>query len=109
MAQQTILLGTVANDHTGDTLRDGGTKINANFTELYSNKGKGYIGDHSLVNTLQGGSGTFKGNFFRRTVASTTLTSSDGVSFLPVGLIEMARIDNPSTTNVSDWIFWNSF
>jgi hypothetical protein len=36
MAQQTINLGTTANDGTGDTLRAGGTKINANFTELYA-------------------------------------------------------------------------
>jgi hypothetical protein len=36
MAQQTINLGTVADDGTGDTLRAGGTKINANFTELYA-------------------------------------------------------------------------
>jgi hypothetical protein len=36
MAQQTINLGSVANDGTGDTLRAGGTKINANFTELYA-------------------------------------------------------------------------
>lgn len=36
MAQQTIGLGSVANDGTGDTLRAGGTKINANFTELYA-------------------------------------------------------------------------
>lgn len=36
MAQQLIGLGTAANDNTGDSLRLGGTKINANFTELYS-------------------------------------------------------------------------
>lgn len=36
MAQQTINLGTVANDGTGDTLRVGGDKINDNFTELYA-------------------------------------------------------------------------
>lgn len=35
MAKQTLSLGTSANDGTGDTLRDAGTKINANFTELY--------------------------------------------------------------------------
>lgn len=35
MAKQTISLGSSANDGTGDTLRDAGTKINANFTELY--------------------------------------------------------------------------
>lgn len=35
MAQQTINTGSAANDGTGDTLRAAGTKINANFTEVY--------------------------------------------------------------------------
>lgn len=35
MAQQTINLGTVPNDGTGDPLRAAMTKVNANFTELY--------------------------------------------------------------------------
>lgn len=35
MAQQTIGLGSVANDGTGDTLRVAGDKINDNFTECY--------------------------------------------------------------------------
>lgn len=36
MTKQILDLGTNANDGTGDTLRSGGTKINANFTEIYS-------------------------------------------------------------------------
>lgn len=36
MAQQTINIGTVANDGTGDPLRDAFDKSNDNFTELYS-------------------------------------------------------------------------
>jgi len=36
MAQQLINLGTTANDGTGDPIRVAGTKINSNFTELYS-------------------------------------------------------------------------
>jgi hypothetical protein len=32
---ETLNLGTVANDHTGDTLRSGGFKINRNFHELF--------------------------------------------------------------------------
>ena len=36
MAQQTILLGTVANDRTGDPLRTAFDKCNDNFDELYS-------------------------------------------------------------------------
>lgn len=37
MAQQSINLGTTANDGTGDTLRVAGLKVNSNFTEVYSN------------------------------------------------------------------------
>tara|TARA_R110000823_G_scaffold220539_2_gene349196 strand:+ start:4378 stop:4641 length:264 start_codon:yes stop_codon:yes gene_type:complete len=36
MGQQSINIGSTANDGTGDTLRDGGDKINDNFTELYT-------------------------------------------------------------------------
>lgn len=35
MAKQTVNIGTVANDNTGDNLRIAGDKINDNFTELY--------------------------------------------------------------------------
>jgi|TARA_B110000444_G_scaffold11697_1_gene10031 hypothetical protein len=36
MAKQTINIGSAANDASGDTLRAGATKINENFTELYT-------------------------------------------------------------------------
>ena len=36
MAKQTINIGTNPNDGTGDTIRDGGIKINDNFTEVYN-------------------------------------------------------------------------
>jgi Bacteriophage T4 gp9/10-like protein len=36
MTQQTINLGTVANDGTGDPLRTAFLKINANFTDVYN-------------------------------------------------------------------------
>ena len=36
MAQQTISVGAVANDKTGDQIRTAFTKVNANFTELYT-------------------------------------------------------------------------
>jgi hypothetical protein len=35
MAKQTINIGTVANDKTGDQLRTAFTKTNENFTEVY--------------------------------------------------------------------------
>jgi len=36
MAQETVKIGTVANDGTGDTIRGAGFKINNNFTELFA-------------------------------------------------------------------------
>jgi len=36
MAKQTIFTGTIANDGTGDTLRESFTKVNENFTENYN-------------------------------------------------------------------------
>ncbi len=39
MAKQTILTGSTANDHSGDPLRTAFTKVNANFTELYTSSG----------------------------------------------------------------------
>jgi len=36
MAQQIINIGTAPNDNTGDPLRTGMTKVNANFTENYT-------------------------------------------------------------------------
>ena len=38
MSQQLINVGSLANDGTGDTLRNSQIKSNANFTELYTNK-----------------------------------------------------------------------
>ena len=36
MAQELINIGALADDGTGDTIRNAGRKINANFTELYA-------------------------------------------------------------------------
>ena len=39
MAKQVIGIGAVANDGTGDPLRDAFDKTNDNFTELYNSSG----------------------------------------------------------------------
>lgn len=39
MARQNLSIGAAANDGTGDSLRDGGSKINANFVEMYLHLG----------------------------------------------------------------------
>jgi len=46
MAQQTINIGTVANDGTGDPLRTAFDKSNDNFTELYGGAG---VADGSIT------------------------------------------------------------
>lgn len=43
MTKQVIGLGTIANDHTGDSLRVAATKINTNFTEIYTAIGNGTL------------------------------------------------------------------
>lgn len=43
MTKQVIGLGTTPNDHTGDSLRVAGTKLNANFTEIYTAIGNGTL------------------------------------------------------------------
>jgi hypothetical protein len=47
MAKQTINIGTVANDGTGDSVRTGGDKINDNFNEIYT-----AFGDGSSLNDI---------------------------------------------------------
>ena len=41
MAKAAIGVGTSANDGTGDDLRSGAIKINANFDEIYNELGDG--------------------------------------------------------------------
>lgn len=50
MAQQTINIGSTANDGTGDPLRSAFSKINDNFTELYTD-------DAGDVGSITGGTG----------------------------------------------------
>ena len=48
MTRQNINIGSSANDGTGDTLRSAGTKMNANFEEIYTQLG----GNSSNLSTL---------------------------------------------------------
>ena len=50
MAQQTIGVGSVADDNTGDTIRDAFVKVNANFTELYTDD----AGDDGVIPSFSG-------------------------------------------------------
>ena len=79
MAKQLIGIGNNANDNTGDTLRDGGDKINDNFNELYSAVGNGVATQLSVANAGAGQVLRYDGTTF---VASdySALTSNLDVS-----------------------------
>lgn len=79
MAKQLIGIGNNANDNTGDTLRDGGDKINDNFNELYSAVGNGVATQLSVANAGTGQVLRYDGTTF---VASdySALTSNLDVS-----------------------------
>jgi hypothetical protein len=47
MAKQTINIGTVANDRSGDPLRTAFTKVNQNFTELYNKDATDFSGSYN--------------------------------------------------------------
>ena len=96
MAKLIINRGTLANDGTGDNLRDGANKINLNFDEIYTAIGNGttvdgtikVADDSSTVMTLSangetirllGGTGitsTISGNDLTLAVDGTVLSSS---------------------------------
>lgn len=69
MAQQIINIGNAPNDGLGDTARQAGGKINANFTEVYQN-----ISD-ILANGVPGGGGGGDGS-----VTSVGVSGSNGIS-----------------------------
>ena len=50
MAKSLISIGSTSNDGTGDTLRAGAEKINANFDEIYSTFGNGTSLSSSVAN-----------------------------------------------------------
>lgn len=75
MAKQTINIGTVANDGTGDPLRTAFDKINDNFTELYSD-------DAGDVNSVSGSGGL---EVDQTTGAVTVSISDDGVTYAKMG------------------------
>ena len=93
MARQGISTGTTPNDGTGDTLLDGATKINSNFSEVYGIIGDGtnafvgivtqiVAGDNIGVNTAYG-SVTVTGTATTSEVRANTLVVT-GVSTLGV-------------------------
>jgi hypothetical protein len=102
MAQQTINVGSTANDGTGDKLRDAFVKANANFTELYSD-------DAGDVNSVAAGTGIS----VDQTTGAVTVTNSapdqtvsltGGTSISTSGTYPSFTItnDSPNATHTGD-------
>lgn len=113
MAQQTINVGTTANDGTGDSLRNGFIKVNQNFTELYTNliSGSGtdnYIprfnGTNALENSIIFDNGTNVGigttNPLNKFVVSNN--NYNGLEFIPDNGSGMSQIFSFNRT-LSAW------
>ena len=74
MARQIVNTGSSANDNTGDTMRSAGTKINANFTEIYTVLG----GDGTnLTTNMQFGNNSIIAEGGSVDAHETTLTFTD--------------------------------
>src|SRR6056300_1734160 len=80
MAKQTINIGSVPNDGTGSTLREGGDLINDNFNEIYT-----AIGDGTTLT-----SGTFLTTTNSETVQNKTISGLNNT---------LSNIANASLTN----------
>jgi hypothetical protein len=77
MAKSTINLGTTPNDRTGDTLRDAGTKVNSNFSELYTALGNGTSLNIAVTGATSGQVLKFNGtNFVPAADANTDAVTS---------------------------------
>ena len=81
MAQEIINVGTENNDGTGDSIRDGGTKVNNNFTEVYSD-----------ISTLQGQTTTILGDYLQASDLVGRATESY-VDNAVLGLANTAYVD----------------
>jgi hypothetical protein len=74
MARQTVNTGSSANDNTGDTMRNAGTKINANFREIYTILGGDSV---SATTNMQFGNNTIVAEGASANDFETTLTFTD--------------------------------
>ena len=102
MAYQSIGLGAVADDGTGDNLREGADKVNDNFVELYTLLGNATtlssgISATSTVITLTNPvitgptiSGTVGGTQTSATITTLTSTTITGLTSLAVGNLSFA-------------------
>jgi hypothetical protein len=77
MAKQTINIGSIANDGTGDSLRDGADKINDNINELYNLLGDGSALSISGDVTMSAGAVTIANSAVENSMMAANSVDSD--------------------------------
>lgn len=82
MAQQTINIGSSANDGTGDTLRTAGDKINDNFNELYTQT-SAILDSADVVSIITDSDLNMHANDIRTTGRSLYRNEYDSAGLLP--------------------------
>jgi len=87
MAQQTINIGAVADDGTGDTIRLSGIKINENFTEVYAQQ------NFSNLTHFE-----FDNNVIKGILSNADIEMSGNGT----GVVDMSDLTIDSTINLSD-------
>ena len=90
MAQQTVSIGSSANDGTGDPLRTAFNKINANFTELYSTS----LTDRVVLDLTPQLGGDLDINGFNITSART----NENIRIIPAGT---GTVELEGNTNIT--------
>lgn len=114
MSKQTLNIGSVVNDGTGDPIRTGGDKINDNFNEIYTLLGTGTalttgLSATSSVVTLAGPTVTGVASFAAGSAAAPSITktgdtntgiyfsAADEVAFTTGGT-QRLKLDNSTAT-----------
>ena len=124
MALNLINRGSTANDGTGDNLRAGAEKVNANFTEIYTALGSGtvidgtikFADDSSTVSTISANGETIKvlgGTGITSTISGNNLTLAvDGTILTATGNTTLTNktINGPDNTltNIANGSLSNS-
>jgi hypothetical protein len=120
MARQEINIGLLPNDGTGDTLRDGGDKINDNFIELYNRtdgggSGVGYASTAGIATyssrsgiatyaTSSGISSDVLGGYVSRVNGGIGVTISSNTGIVTISLndsIGLWKKDSPSSISTT--------
>jgi hypothetical protein len=95
MGQQTINVGTTANDGTGDTLRDSFVKVNDNFTEVYNLANPSIVASSYVDGTAI--TGTTTETLSRSLLIPANTFSSNGMLEI---LTRMTKTGTASTSNI---------